>query len=165
MKGFTSRIAMAIAMLVLVVACGDSGSVTTAPSPATTPDATGTIPVTVGDLPGVSDSCEALLNVFLSFSAVLTGTDRPNFDVIEGLPSELEDDAALMLTTLNAYFDGLEDLGIDLTDPQSLTELTEEKRDDFTTLIESLDTEEFNAAADNLEAYATTECEEFAPAP
>ncbi|MDH3731537.1 MAG: hypothetical protein OES13_10540 [Acidimicrobiia bacterium] len=175
-----------VAVLVLVAAaCGDSGSTltddttaaptgdtsasadtTAATSGDTAPPATSgdTLPpLTVGNIPGLSDDCQALANVFLSFSGIFLGGEAPdlNLDAIGDLPSELQADAAMMVAGLQAYADGLADLGVDLTDPASFAALTEDQQQAFGDLADSIDTEEFNAAADRLSAYGEVECAEF----
>ncbi|MEE8330525.1 MAG: hypothetical protein V3R84_02040 [Acidimicrobiia bacterium] len=180
-----------VAVFVLVAAaCGDSGTTATddptaAPAGDTSPSDTsasgdttaatggdtappatsgGTLPpLTVGNIPGLSDDCQALANVFLSFSGVFLGGDAPdiNLDAISDLPGDLQADAALLIAGAQAYVDGLAELGVDLTDPTSLATLTEDQQQAFGDLADSIDTDEFNDAADRLSAYGEVECAEF----
>lgn len=177
-----------VAVFALVAAaCGDSGTTeladdtsppdtsssgdpTAATSGDTAPPATaapstaiGTIPVTIGNIPGLSDDCQALANVFLSFSGVFLGGDVPdvNIDAISDLPGDLQADVALVIAGLEEYADGLAELGVDLTDPASFAALTEEQQQAFGDLADSIDTDEFNDAADRFSAYAEVECAEF----
>ncbi len=176
-----------VAVLVLVAAaCGDSGTTATddptagdtspsntsasgdttaATSGDTAPPATsgGTLPLTIGNIPGLSDDCQALANVFLGFSGIFLGGDVPdiNLDAIGDLPGGLQADAALLIAGAQAYSDGLADLGVDLTDPASFAALTEEQQQAFGDLADSIDTDEFNDAVDRLSAYAEVECAEF----
>jgi hypothetical protein len=166
-----------IAVFALVAAgCGDSGSspfdtATAATSPSGLGDEGGglfssdeTIPVTVGNVPGLSDECEALLNVFLGIgSAFLGGYSGPSLDALSGLPGDLRNDAATLIDALQAYSDGLAELGIDMNDPNSFATLTEAQQQAFAELGEEIDSDEFNAAADRLSAYGEAQCADFVP--
>jgi hypothetical protein len=169
-------------MALFFAACGDSGSSIDALDDATAATSGGdlggggddggglfgsdeTIPITVGNIPGLSNECEALVNVFLAFTNVFSGgqIQAPSLDVISGLPGDLQADAAIMIETMQAYADGLQELGIDLSDPLSFSSLTEEQQMAFGELSEAFDTEEFNAASERLSAYGEAECDQFVP--
>ena len=119
----------------------------------------------VGDLPGVSGECEALLELFISIGGAFLGGDVSSFDAgaLAGLPGDVQQDAALVADTLAQFSDAMQDLGIDLTDPTAFATLSESEMEEFGALSESLNTEEFNAASDSLSAYGEEECDEFAP--
>lgn len=185
MKGYLKYLALVAVFALIATACGDSGSspfdeaADTAIS--TTEDTGGgddggddggggfgdagddTIPVTVGNIPGVSGECEALLNVFLSMSRAFIGGEFVAVDLqsFSELPGDLQDDAALVVDTLNDFAEGLEDMGVDLTDPQWALALTPAQQQAFATLGETLDAEAFTNATDNLSAYGEAECEGF----
>lgn len=175
-KGYLRFLAMAAVIALVAAACGDSGSSIGDADEA--PEATSgglfgddggdgddQPPVTVGNIPGLSGECEALINVFLSMGTIFTGGDFSgvNMDAFNDLPGDLQDDAATVVDTLNAYAQGLQDLGVDLSDPQAFVNLTPAQQAAFGGLAESVDSDEFNDAADRLSAYGEAECDQFAP--
>lgn len=183
LQGYRRFLAVIAVLALFAAACGDSGSSIDALDEATAATGGGdlggggddgggglfgsdeTVPVTIGNIPGLSSECEALANVFLAFTNVFAGggAAAPSLDAISGLPGDLRADAALMIETMQAYFDGLEDLGVDLSDPASFGALTEEQQQAFADLSESFDTDEFTAASDRLSAYGEAECDQFDP--
>ncbi len=124
------------------------------------------LPTDVGDLPGVSGECEALLNLFLSIGGAFLGGEVSslNSDALANLPAEIRNDALVVSETLAEFSAGLQDLGVDLSDPSSVGTLTEAQQQAFGALSESMDSDRFNAAADNLSAYGEQQCEDqFGP--
>lgn len=123
------------------------------------------LPDEVGDLPGVSGECEALLSLFLSIGNAFFGGEVASIDdsALAGLPGDVQADAQLLAETLSEFSDAIAGMGIDFADPESLATLSAEQQQELASLTESLDTEQFNAAADNLEAYGEQQCEEFSP--
>jgi hypothetical protein len=120
----------------------------------------------VGNLPGVSGECEALLELFISIGGVfLGGGDVSSFDAgaLAGLPGDVQQDAELVAGTLAQFSNALQDLGVDFSDPASFAALSESQTEEFRALSDSLDTEEFTAASDSLSAYGEQECDEFSP--
>ena len=179
-------IALFVVVLLLAAACGDSGSDSTEPAatsgdsaattqpgstdaPATTsaPGTTSgdTIPATIGDIPGLSDDCEALANVFLSFASIFSGggVNIPDSSAFNDLPGNLQDDAEIVIGALSDWADGLADAGIDLTDPSSLASLTEAQQQQLQALSEAFDTTEINDALDRMSDYGEAECDTFTP--
>jgi hypothetical protein len=160
-------------LAVLAAACGDSGS--TDEPEATEPAATATTaedsdtlpPITVVDVPGIDDDCEALVNVFLSMTTIFSGGEMPEVsaDAFDDLPGDIRDDAKLVLETFDEFTDELAEIGIDLSDPQSLASLTEAQQQQFVELSEAFDAPEFNTAIDNLEKFGQEECSSFVPTP
>ena len=163
------RLIVVIAVLGLVfAACGDSGLPSDEPTSTTGAGLLGgsddTIPVTVADVLGLSDECEAIANLFLAMVSVFSGGNpAASLSAIDGLPGNLQDDAEVMINAFNAYSEGLQNLGVDLSDPTSLASLTEAQQAEFQALSELVDTEEFNQASENLGAYGEAECADFDP--
>ena len=182
------RLGVLLFVVVLVAAaCGDSGTDTSAPaatsgdtqpastepaateapapmwSPATTSG--DTIPATIGDIPGVSDDCEALANVFLSFASIFSpgGINIPDTDAFGDLPGDVQDDAEIVIDALSEWAQGLADAGIDLSDPNSLATLTEAQQNELERLSQAFDTDEINDALDRLGEYGEQECDTFTP--
>jgi hypothetical protein len=119
------------------------------------------LPTDVGNLPGVSGECEALLNLFISMGGVFLGGPVSALDpgTLGGLPPEIAADAILMSDTLREFSEGLQDLGIDIGDPNSLAAMSEAQQEAFSALTESLDNDAFNTASDNVSAYGEQQCE------
>jgi hypothetical protein len=173
------KLAVIVTLLALVAAsCGDSGSADDVGTAATASSDDGgsdtestdsdsasddTFPVTVAGIPGIDDDCEALVNVFLSLSTIFAGGDFGgiNRDAFNDLPGDLKDDVGLVIDTFESYAEALEDMGVDLSDPQSLASLSEAQQQELGELSESFDTEAFNTAADNLQTFGEEECTTF----
>jgi len=163
----SSYVAVIIAFALVVAACGggDGGTFLDQSSE----DAAGTdapisiddLPTDVGDLPGVSGECEALLNLFLSIAGAFLGGSVLPLDpgTLASLPADIRDDAQLMSEVLSQFGDGLQDLGIDFSDPSSFETMTAAQQEAFTALTDLLDSEQFNAASDNLSEYGEQQCE------
>ena len=118
------------------------------------------LPDDVGDIPGLSNECEELLNLFLSVGGVFLGGEiSVNSDALAGLPGEIQGDAQFVAETLAEFSQTVQDMGIDFSDPGSLATLTEAQQQEFGALTDSLDTEQFNTAVDNLSAWGEQECE------
>jgi len=155
---------MALALVLAACSSGDGGSLleessgTAAGSDDLVP--IDDVPTTVGDLPGVSGECEALLNLFLSIGGVFLGSEISTLDsaALAALPGDIRGDAQLVSETLRQFSDQLQALGVDFADPASFATLTASQQEEFGALGESLDTEEFNDASDNLSAYGEQQC-------
>lgn len=166
-----SGIATVLVVVALVVAaCGDDGGslLEQASNDAPTNQDSGSIgdlPTDVGDIPGVSGECEALLNLFLSIGGAFIGTELLPFDsnALASAPPEIRADAAVVFETLNTFNTGVQDLGVDMSDPASFATMTEAQQEAFSALTDSLDTDEFNDAADSLTNYAEQACDNFGP--
>jgi len=169
--GRRSKYVAAIMALALVMtACGGSDGGFLDQSPAATAGSDGLVsvddlPTDVGDLPGVSGECEALLNLFLSIGGAFLGGEVTALDsgALANLPAEIRADAQLVSETLSAFSVGLQDAGIDLSDPSTFAGMTEVQQAAFDDVTGLLDSEQFNTASDNLSAYGEQQCEEFAP--
>jgi hypothetical protein len=165
----------AIAMVAMACGGGDADDVsrTSAPPSETVGDGDGAgeehggddgdirFPTDVGNIPGLSDECEAIVNVFLSVGSVFFGggpTDA-NLSSFDELPGNLREDAAVVLGALDELYTELDKLGVDLSDPQAFTSLTQEQAAELAQIGEKLETPEFNEASDNLSAFAEAECD------
>jgi hypothetical protein len=161
---------MALALLVAACGGGDGGSFLDQ-SPGATSAGDGLIPIgdlptDVGDLPGVSGECEALLNLFLSIGGAFLGGEVSALDTaaLAGLPGDVRADAQIVSDTLRDFSVGLQDMGINLADPASFATMTEAQQAAFDELTASLDSDQFNTASDNLSAYGDQQCEsQFGP--
>lgn len=170
-------LAVIAAFAVILAACGGDGDSPFAPggsdSAVSSGDGGGDVgdiedlleelPEGVGDLPGVSGECEALLNLFLSIGNAFFGGEIAGLDsgALSSLPGDVRDDAEFLADTLAEFSDAIQGMGIDFADPASLAELSADQQQELTALTESLDSERFNEAADSLEAYGEQECDEF----
>jgi len=171
--GRRSRYVAAIMAFALVlVACGSSdGGSFLDQSPGATSAADGLIPIgdlptDVGNLPGVSGECEALLNLFLSIGGAFLGGEVAALDAaaLADLPGEVRADAQIVSDTLREFSSGLQEMGINLSDPASFATMTEAQQAAFDDLTASLDSDQFNTASENLSAYGDTQCEDqFGP--
>ncbi len=172
MKRRSGYLAAIMAFTLVVAACGsDNGGSLLERSAGTAANGDDTIsigdlPTDVGNLPGVSGECEALLNLFLSIGGAFLGGEVSSLDsgALASLPGEIRDDAQVVSETLREFSETLQALGIDFADPSSLSSLTEAQQAELNALTESLDSEQFNAASDNLSAYGEQQCGgEFGP--
>ena len=167
MRKQSSHVVVIIAFALVVAACGDDDGETfldqssEAPAGTDAPISIDDLPTDVGDLPGVSGECEALLNLFLSIGGAFLGGSVSPLDpgTLASLPPDIRDDAQLLSEALSQFSDGLQDLGVNLSDPSSLATMTPAQQEAFTALTDSLDTEQFNAASDNLSEYGEQQCE------
>ena len=163
MRSRFSFLAIVMAFALLVAACGDddAGSAPDATSGSGSPINVEDLPTNVGNIPGVSGECEALLNLFLSIGGAFLGGAVAPLDAgtLASLPAEVRADAVILSETLVEFSAGLEAAGIDLSDPATYTTMTESQQAAFSALGDSLDTPEFNAASDNLSEYGEQQCE------
>ncbi len=165
-------LAVIMAFVLVLAACGggDDGSFLDQ-SPGATSAGDGLIPIEdlptdVGNLPGVSGECEALLNLFLSISGAFLGGEVAALDsaALANFPGEIRADAQILSDTLREFSVGLQDMGINLADPASFATMTEAQQAAFDDLTASLDSAQFNAASDNLSAYGDQQCgDQFGP--
>ncbi len=159
MRGWAAAIVFAL----VVTACGGSPAATNDTSGTTAAPGSGTnstLPIGVGNVPGVSSECVALLNLYLSISAAFTGGSISPLDAatLASLPADIRADAQLVSDTLKQYSDGIQALGIDFTDPTSFATMTQEQQDAFTALGDLLDSDAFQTASDHLSAYGDQQC-------
>jgi len=159
--------ALVLALALVAGACGggdgdslverSAGDATGADAPVSIDD----LPTNVGDIPGVSNECEALLNLFLSMGGVFVGGDVTPLDPgsLASLPPDVRDDALFVSNALAQFSEGLQDLGVDLSDPSTFATMTEQQQEAMSALSDSLDSEAFNEASDNLSAYGEQQCE------
>ena len=166
MRKQSSFVVVIIAFVLVVAACGDDDGGTfldqssEAPAGTDAPISIDDLPIDVGNLPGVSGECEALLNLFLSIGGAFLGGSVSPLDpgTLASLPADIRADAQFLSETLSQFSDGLQGLGVDLSDPSSLATLTVAQQEALSALSESLDTERFNAASDNLSEYGEQQC-------
>ncbi len=174
-----------LAMLALVAAaCGDSGGTTTAaagdggPTQTTAADGNGgddgtdgtvTLGTLVDNLPGLDEDCLAVANAFGAMAQVslaLSGQSdldedevRAQFDQARSaLPGDLQDDVDVLAEAMINYFQVLQDLDIDFSDPQAVGSLTPEQFETINQAAAVFDSDDVTAASDNLSAYAEAQC-------
>jgi len=119
----------------------------------------------VGNIPGLSDACQAYVN--LSFA--MTGAFSGNFSgiddsIISDLPPGAQADGAIIVDALRRFSDGLQAAGIDLSDPTNFATLTPAQMEEFQALGDTVFTDEVDAAFDRLDDSISADCE-VAPSP
>lgn len=155
-------LALAIAIILSLAACGDDdsgGTASTAPTETEDLD-TGdtTLPTSVGNIPGISAGCEAYADLSLAMGNVFTGGFAGfGDDLVSRLPSEGQADGAIVVGALQAFSDGLADAGIDLSQG-SIGTLTQEQLQVFSDLSDNVFTDDVNAAFDRLGELVAAEC-------
>jgi hypothetical protein len=160
-----------VALALIVAACGDDdsgllGDAPTANTEAGLPFGGGgsdeipnTLPETIGNVPGVSGECEALLNLSLAMANAFTGGGGdidPGF--VSGLPPGLQADGALVVGALQQFSQGVQDLGVDLSDPANFAALSEEQFAALDALNDQIFDEEVDAALDRISDAAEVSC-------
>lgn len=175
---------LGVALLVLAAACGDTGLSTLEEEADTATEEDGTSAGDdsdiseddvdlgelddLGDIPGISDECAALVQVMGGLSALFLGDGADEADElfalgIDDLPGSLSDEVETLREAAEQYTDVLDELGIDPTDATSFAELSEEEQLRFAQASEIFNEPEVIQALDTLEAYATEECAQFTP--
>ncbi len=182
MARYLRLFAVLAVVALLAAACGDSGdedgdgdgggsdtqtSATTGSGDSG--DTLITLGTLLGDIPGLDDDCVAVANVFAaianaSFAVsgqgnIDTGDAQAVFDqAAANLPGDMQQAVQVMADALISYFQTLNDLGIDFSDPSAAP--SEDQIAALLAVGETLDTEEFNAASNALTAYAAEQCPE-----
>lgn len=120
-----------------------------------------------GDLSGLGilsdDECfEAAQAMAAAFSGGIGGTFEPGeiadaFDKLGAVaPSEIADDLGLVGDTMSEFYGALEDAGVDFNDPETFSD------PDLAQVIieagESLDTDAFNEALEDVDAWFNENC-------
>ena len=169
MRKVRRSLSIVLVFVLLASACGhddDSAADTTTPPVATTGDNGGDLG-DVGDLPAVlsSNDCFAAASALGSaFSGGITpgGTFDPEGiadafrRVSQLVPSEIQDDVAVMADGLGLFFSTLEEHNVDLGDPASLgAPGVAEAMEDASEALESTD---FQEASDNVNAWFENMC-------
>jgi hypothetical protein len=110
----------------------------------------------VGDIPGLSDECEAVYNVIVAISMASAGqgdsgdaTDALN-SFADDVPGDLKDDAQIMADAYAPYFEKLAEYGGDYTAAANDPEIQE--------LSEAMNSDEVIQASDNITDYLDNEC-------
>jgi hypothetical protein len=152
-----------VAVLALsLVACGDDDSIGGLPGDAgNLPGDVGDIPGDIGDLPGnipgLSDECQAYASLSFAMSGAFSGSfDGLDGGIVANLPAEAQADGAIVVAALQDFSDGLDELGIDLS--QGMGNLSQEQVQAFSELGESTLTDEVNDAFDRIGELASATC-------
>ncbi|HSF84224.1 MAG TPA: hypothetical protein VLG28_01020 [Acidimicrobiia bacterium] len=148
------RLVVAVAFLLAVAACGGEDD---AAAPSSEQDASATtFPSSVGDLPGVSGGCEALANLSLAISSVVSGnfTGVPS-DVVGNLPEEARADGQTLVDAIEEFHERLEQAGIDIS--QGLN-LDEEQLDEYVDINAEVFNDDVDAAVNRLGVTMAGEC-------
>jgi hypothetical protein len=160
-------VVMAAVFALVVAACGDDDSADNGASadngnssgnPEATFDPDETIPVTVGDVPGLSSECEALANLALAIGRAFTGgVEEVPAGIVEDLPSEMRADGEIVLEALTEYSRRLEEAGIDLSG--GVFSLAEDQIEAYSDITEEVFDEELEDAYERIgEAAAVSDC-------
>lgn len=130
-----------------------------------TTNAVPTLPGSIPDLPGLSNECEALAGFFLGVAQLNLGDVANGSSLLDSstsdMPGSLQDDVDLVAAAASAYGLVFEQLGIDLNDPQSLANTTQEQQDQLNQAAEGMSAPEVEQALDNILAYGVAECDNF----
>lgn len=120
-------------------------------------DGDATLPTSVGDIPGVSDECEAYFDLSFAMSAAFTGDfDGLAGDLLAKLPAAAQADGAIIAGALQDFVDGIAAAGIDLS--QGVGSLSQEQLQAFGEIGDSVFTEEVNDAFDRIGELAAENC-------
>ena len=176
MRTYVHRVAVAVAMVLVIAACGggdddadgagdEGGNTPTTTQRARDNDAT-VVPTSIPDILGLSDECEGLANVMLgviqAFAGAVEGTDTLFAAGIDSLPSELEDDIAVLRSAVTEFAAAMDEIGVNpFTDPNAFAEMTPEQIEQFEKLTGLFDSDEVDQAFENIEEYGERECNEF----
>ncbi len=158
MKGNVRFVAV-VALLVLAAACGGDDSADAGDDAGGGSDAqtATTFPSTVGDIPGVSGECEALANLSLAISGVLTGTfDGLPDDVVGNLPGDAQADGEIVADAVQEFSDRLDELGIDLS--QGLGNLSAEQLQAFSDISGEVFNDDVDAAVNRIGITMADDC-------
>lgn len=162
MKSRTMAIVLVAALV--VAACGDDDAQTTTTS--TTAPTEATSPAGDGDMIGVpSAQCLEFFTALSDAVTVTFGGEVTDLDayvqslqsMASGAPAEIRADFQVMADTFGAFARAMAAAGIDLSDPDALE--SAEALAAYITALESFDTEAFDRAMDNIDAYLTAVCE------
>lgn len=176
--------ALVLVLMLLGAACGDSGDegggdgdgsdatqVTSTTAGGGDGGDTDETVITLGTLaeniPGIDDECVAVANVFgylAQASFALSG--QADFDTSEAqqqfeaaaaqLPGDLQDDLEVLADGLFAFYEAIQDSGLDLTDPGAVPDASQLAA--LEEALATIDTEEFDAATEVLGNYADEQC-------
>lgn len=170
---FTRAVFVSLAVMLVVSACGGGdddagggdeggGVTTTAASSATV------LPTAIPNIPGLSDECQALLNVVAATTQAFTGTaeniDETFSAAQSGVPSELRDDVDVLREAVHLFVDAMNELGMNpFEDPAAFANLTPEQIEVFEEMSGVMDNSEVDSAFDNIAEWGERECDQFAP--
>ncbi len=123
----------------------------------------------VGNIPGVSNECEALLNLSIGVSQLVLGTSNAQ-EIIEAakgdFPGELGDDIQAIAEAVGQYESALGDLQIDLVNnPLAFAALTPAQLTQLEAAGAALSTTRVDQAFENIPNYAEKECTGLVPGP
>ncbi|MDH3607174.1 MAG: hypothetical protein OER12_09265 [Acidimicrobiia bacterium] len=176
-------LAVVTVLAMVLVGCGgsdsDSGaSSTAAPTSATSSDATTTTAQTPATSDGSSGEAFSLERCpeFAQWAADAAAATQAAFtgggtnaagiafsadyfqEFADRAPGEIKDDMRVFAGAFSTFFETLEDLEFDFTDPASFATLDEEKLQRLEDAAALMDTDEVNQAADNVAAFFEREC-------
>ena len=179
-------LAVLIVLALCMLGCGGSDSDTDSPTTATT-SATGgndttTTPTTTSQTPTTDDSdddddfspenCPELLQWANDTAAATNaafaggGTNSVGFEYTDDYfqefadraPSEIRDDIQLFADAFSSFYNTLEELDLDFTDPATLTTMDAAMVQKLEDATELMDTPELEAASARIAAYFEREC-------
>lgn len=167
-----------IALVLALQGCGGSDGDADSPAPATTTPAGTVGPSTTGssiDFDDGSDmsplNCPELLNWAMdsvsAASAAFSGGSSAGGveftadyfqEFADRAPAEIRSDMQLFADAFGEFWETLEDLGFDYTDPQSMASMDQATIAELESAAALLDTDEVQQAADNIAAFFEREC-------
>lgn len=116
-----------------------------------------TFPTSVGDVPGVSSECEAVADLSLAISTVLSGQFGDiSDDVVDALPSDARADGTLLVDALREFGDRIDAAGIDLSG--GLGGLSAEEIEVYSDISGEVFDEDLDAAVERIGQVAAVEC-------
>ncbi len=169
-------LALVASMVLLLAACGGtSDPITQSDEPTTTPavtqpapaeedPGTATDPVVDADEPSPVNCPELVAAISgAANAAAALGGDPSQFPVAntralaDRLP-EIRDDLLIVADAYDTFFQRLEELGVDFTDPSSLAGLDEATMAELDAVGAALDSDEVGQANENIQAFFDREC-------
>ena len=161
-------LAVVLAVALVVAACGDDdvGQTTTTTTTTTTTATETTPPTDDGDFTGLpSAQCLDIFMAMAEAASVTFGGDVSDLDAFvqtwqsmaAAVPAEIRADFQVIADAFTAFATAMADAGIDLSDPNALE--SAEALAAYFAALEAFDTEAFERASDNIDAYLTAACE------
>jgi len=145
---------------------GESGGASDSGGQSGGPGILPTLPATIGNIPGVSNECEAVINVYLGIAQLFTGTGGDAQQIIEAtqgdFPDQIKDDIQTLANVVGEYSNLIGDLQIDLVNnPLGFAALTPEQQARFQAASAAFSAPEVEQAFENISNYGEKECTGF----
>lgn len=152
-------LAAVLSLALVSAACGGGDSGDELFSTSIGPEGQVNIDEPIDNIPGVSESCEALANLSLAMTQAITGDVGNTADFIAAAkakaPGEIQADIDALAEGLLAIEAFYQEVGNPMTDPNFFTNVSEEDMERFDELF---DNEAMDTAFENLGEWAESEC-------